>query len=130
MVSGLDFQIQTFKPHRIVCHSLANILWFAYVNSGKMKYNLEKLMLVSPVSPTCNIQEISTFFPYEVPLNLKSDISIMASSDNDEFITVDELYQLSNILEIGLKIIKDAGHINTKSGYGELSCAYDWITTS
>jgi predicted alpha/beta hydrolase family esterase len=126
---ALDFQMQTFKPHRVVCHSLANILWFTYVNSGKMKYNLEKLMLVSPVSPTCTIREISTFFPYSVPLDLKSNITIMASSDNDEFMTIDELYNLSNILKISLKILEGAGHINTKSGFGELPCAYDWITS-
>ena len=125
---SLEFQMQTFKPHRVVCHSLANILWFFYVNSGKMNYTLEKLMLVSPVSPTCKIEELKTFFPYEVPNDLKSDISIMASSDNDPYITIDEVYQLSNLLGVGLKILEGAGHINTESGYGELSCAYDWIT--
>jgi len=30
-------------------------------------------------------------------------------------------------LNIGLKILDNAGHINEKSGYGELSCAVDWI---
>ena len=125
---ALDFQIQTFKPEIVVCHSLANILWFHYINAGKMKYNLEKLMLVSPVSPSCKIEELKTFFPYAVPNDLKSDISIMASSDNDPYITIDEVYQLSNLLGIGTKILEGAGHINTDSGYGKLSCAYDWIT--
>jgi len=125
----LDFQIQTFKPEIIICHSLANILWFHYVNQNKMTYELEKLMLVSPVSPLCKIEELKSFFPYQVPNDLKAKNKIMASSDNDPYITIDELYELSNHLSIGLKIIEGAGHINTESGYGKLSCAYDWISS-
>lgn len=128
-MSVLDYQINSFKPHIVVCHSLANILWFHYVNNNKMAYQLEKLMLVSPVSINCKIQELKTFFPYKVPDYLKSNLSIMASSNNDPYISVDELYQLSNMLNIGLKILDGAGHINTQSGYGKLSCAYDWIVS-
>ncbi len=123
----LDFHIQTFIPDIIVCHSLANILWFHYVNEGKMKYELDKLMLVSPVSPLCKIKEISSFFPYSVPTNLKTKNKIMASSDNDPYINIQELHELSNKLAIGLKILEGAGHINEQSGYGNLSCAYDWL---
>ncbi len=126
---ALDFEINTFKPEIIVCHSLANILWFHYVNQKKMNYNLEKLMLVSPVSINCKIPELESFFPYKLPIDLKSDLSIMASSDNDPYISVDELYEISNKLGIGLKILENAGHINTESGYGKLSCAYDWIVS-
>jgi predicted alpha/beta hydrolase family esterase len=126
-IQSLDNIMQTFKPDIIVCHSLANILWFHYLNMGKMKYTLKKLMLVSPVSPRCAIKEISTFFPYTVPLDLKASNKIMASSDNDPYITIDELYELSNKLEIGLKILENGKHINEKSGYGRLDCAYDWI---
>jgi hypothetical protein len=123
----LDFEINTFKPEIIVCHSLANILWFHYINNNKMRYNLEKLMLVSPVSKSCKIPELSSFFPYELPKDLKSNLSIMASSDNDPYITIDELYSMSNELSIGLKVLENAGHINEASGYGKLDCAYDWV---
>ena len=126
---ALDFEINTFRPEIIICHSLANILWFHYVNMGKMRYNLEKLMLVSPVSMTCKIPELKSFFPYTLPSELKTDLPIMASSDNDPYISIDELYAMSNKLVIGLKILENVGHINTESGYGKLSCAYDWITS-
>ena len=126
-IEFLDEQIKTFKPQIIVCHSLANILWFHYLNQNKMTYNLEKLMLVSPVSPACKIEEINTFFPYEVPIDLKADLKIMACGDNDPYITIDEVYRLSNLLSIGLKVLENAGHINEESGYGKLSCAYDWV---
>ena len=126
---AIDFEINTFKPEIIICHSLANILWFHYVNQNKMHYNLEKLMLVSPVSVDCKIPELSSFFPYELPNDLKSNLSIMASSDNDPYISIDELYDMSNKLAIGLKVLENAGHINTDSGYGKLDCAYDWIVS-
>ena len=122
----LDYEIKNFKPNIIICHSLANILWFHYVNNYQVN-NIEKLMLVSPVSPNCKIEEIKTFFPYDVPKDLKANTKIMASSDNDPYISIDELYELSNILNIGLKILEGAKHINVDSGYGKLSCAYDWI---
>jgi len=125
----IDFEINTFKPEIIICHSLANILWFHYVNQNKMHYNLEKLMLVSPVSIDCKIPELSSFFPYNIPNDLKSNLSIMASSDNDPYISIDELYDMSNKLAIGLKVLENAGHINTDSGYGKLDCAYDWIVS-
>jgi predicted alpha/beta hydrolase family esterase len=84
-------------------------------------------MLVSPVSPTCEIEELKTFFPYPLPKDLRAKTSIMASGDNDKYISLDELYQLSNILAIGLKVIENGGHLNVESGYGKLDCAYDWI---
>jgi len=126
---ALDFEINTFRPEIIICHSLANILWFHYVNMKKMRYSLEKLMLVSPVGKNCKIEELKSFFSYTLPSDLKSNLSIMASSDNDPYISVDELYAMSNTLEIGLKVLENAGHINTQSGYGKLNCAYDWIVS-
>jgi len=124
---ALDFEINTFRPEIIVCHSLANILWFHYVNKNKMRYKLDKLMLVSPVSANCEIEELKSFFPYSLPDDLKSNLSIMASSDNDPYISIDELYSISNKLAIGLKVLENAGHINTESGYGKLDCSYDWV---
>jgi predicted alpha/beta hydrolase family esterase len=122
----LDNEIKHFNPDIIVCHSLANILWFHYTAMFTIQ-PLEKLMLVSPVSPNCEIEELKTFFPYPIPNDLQAKEKIMAAGDNDPYISLEELYHLSNILEIGLKVIEDGGHLNIDSGYGKLSCAYDWI---
>jgi len=122
----LDDEIKHFNPDIVVCHSLANILWFHYVNNYEVN-QIEKLMLVSPVSPTCIIKEIDTFFPYQVPQDLKANEMIMASSDNDPYMNIDEVYLLKDILQISLKVLENAGHINEKSGYGELKCAYEWV---
>jgi predicted alpha/beta hydrolase family esterase len=125
----LDKQMKEFDPDIVVCHSLANVLWFHYTSNYEIK-ELDKLMLVSPVAPLCKIEELQTFFPYPIPQDLRAKSKIMASGDNDPYITIDELYALSNILGIGLKVLEDAGHINTDSGFGKLDCAFDWINRS
>ncbi|HFU76010.1 MAG TPA: serine hydrolase family protein [Arcobacter sp.] len=122
----LDNEMKHFKPDIVVCHSLANILWFHYTSNYKVQ-ELEKLMLVSPVSPLCEIEELKTFFPYPIPQDLRAREKIMAAGDNDPYITLDELYYLSNLLQIGLKVMENGGHLNVESGYGKLDCAFDWI---
>ncbi|MEA3553163.1 MAG: alpha/beta hydrolase [Campylobacterota bacterium] len=127
--SWLDFlkkEFDHFKPDIVVCHSLANMLWFHFVNKFKIE-TIEKLMLVSPVSQSCEIQELKTFFPYPVVDDLKAKEIIMVGSTNDPYMSQDEIMDLQSELNIGLKILDDAGHINEDSGYGELSCAVDWI---
>jgi predicted alpha/beta hydrolase family esterase len=41
--------------------------------------------------------------------------------------TLDEANSLKNSLGIEMKILEDAGHINTDSGYGEWPWAKDWV---
>ena len=118
--------LQEFKPNIVVCHSLANHLWFHLVEYEKVDI-VDKLMLVSPVSNSCNISELSSFIPYPLPSDLRAKEVIMASSDNDPYIEVEELISMQSKLNIGLKILPNAGHINAKSGYGELACALEWI---
>ena len=122
----LKKEFDHFKPDIVVCHSLANILWFHFVQKFNIN-EIEKLMLVSPVRQNCIIKEIQTFFPYPIVDDLKAKEIIMVGSTNDKYMSVDEIMDLQNKLNIGLKILENAGHINTDSGYGELSCAIDWI---
>jgi uncharacterized protein len=122
----LEKEFNHFKPDIVLCHSLANILWFHFVNKFNIK-PIEKLMLVAPVRQDCKIQELKTFFPYPIVEDLKAKEIIMVSSTNDQYLSVDEAINLQSQLNIGLKILDDAGHINANSGYGELSCAIDWI---
>ena len=125
----LDFlkqEMKYFKPDIVICHSVANILWFHYVKKYRVT-TIEKLMLVAPVSQKCNLKEIETFFPYPICEDLKAKEIIMVSSTNDPYMTIDEVITLQTELNIGLKILDNAGHINTDSGFGELHCAIDWI---
>ena len=122
----LKEEFDKFKPDIVACHSLANILWFHFVEKYEIK-EIEKLMLVAPVRQTCDIEELKSFFPYPIPSDLKAKDIIMVGSTNDIYLNVNEAIELQSELNIGLKILEDAGHINADSGYGPLSCAVDWI---
>lgn len=121
----LKKEIEHFKPEIVVCHSLANILWFHVCD--ELDIQLDKLMLVAPVSKTCDVEEIKEFFPYNAPKDLKAKEVIMAASTNDPYMSLEEAVQLQQELNIGMKIMEDAGHINAQSGFGRLDCALDWI---
>ena len=123
----LEQEFNHFQPNIVVCHSAANMLWFHFVNRYNIK-QVEKLMLVAPVSQNCELKEIESFFPYPINEDLKAKEIIMVGSTNDPYMSSDEAINLQSKLNIGLKILEDAGHINADSGYGELSCAIDWIT--
>ena len=122
----LNKEFNHFKPDIVVCHSLANILWFHFVQKFDIT-PIEKLMLVSPVSNDSTIKELKTFLPYPILNDLKAKEIIMVGSTNDPYMTKSEIMQLQSQLNIGLKILDDAGHINADSGYGNLQCATDWI---
>jgi predicted alpha/beta hydrolase family esterase len=126
----LDFiykEINHFDPDIVVCHSLANVVWFHLVQKYNIK-QLDKLMLVAPVRNNLDIPEIKSFFPYSYPNDLRAKEQIMVCSNNDIYIDVAEAIELSSKLNISLKILEDAGHINASSGFGELPCAIEWIT--
>ncbi len=120
----LKKEIEHFKPTVVVCHSLANLLWFHTCEELDIK--LDKLMLVAPVRDKV-LEAAPTFFPYPLSEDLKSEEIIMATSTNDPYITVEEAIRLSSKIKVGMKILEDAGHINADSGYGKLDCALEWI---
>lgn len=117
-------EIEHFKPTIVVCHSLANILWFHLCS--ELDINLDKLMLVAPVRNQ-ELEDAKTFFPYPIVKNLKAKEIIMAASTNDPYMNVEEAIRLQSKLAVGMKLLEDAGHINASSGFGKLDCALDWI---
>ena len=121
----LKKEIIEFKPNIVVCHSLGNVLWFH--SCDELDIKLDKLMLVAPVSMNRVVEAAASFYPYPVPKDLKSNEIIMAASTNDPFMSVEEAIRLQSKLNIGMKIMEDAGHINVASGFGKLDCALDWI---
>lgn len=122
--SFLKKELEHFKPTIIVCHSLANLLWFH--SCDDLDISLDKLMLVAPVRDKV-LDDAPSFFPYPIPKDLKSKEIIIASSTNDPYMSVEEAIRLCSKLKVGMKILEDAGHINAASGYGKLDCALDWI---
>lgn len=116
----LQKEMRSFKPDIVICHSLANTLWFHLVNEIK---KVKKLYLVAPPSFTCNIKEIKEFFPLEIPTITNAQESLLICSTNDPYMNINEAKTLQKTLKIEMKILPNAGHINASSGYGE----WPWI---
>ncbi|RXJ80892.1 alpha/beta hydrolase [Arcobacter sp. F2176] len=121
----LKKEIKHFKPDIVVCHSLANVLWFH--TCSELDISLDKLMLVAPVSRNRIVKEAQSFYPYPIVKDLKAKEIIMAASTNDPYMEIEEAIKLQTELNVGMKIMENAGHINAASGFGKLDCALDWI---
>ncbi|ABB43425.1 Protein of unknown function DUF1234 [Sulfurimonas denitrificans DSM 1251] len=114
----LELEMQRFHPDTVLCHSLANILWFHLCNKQKMQ-EVEKLFLVAPPSLSCKIEELESFFPCEVPKKLYAKKTLLITSTDDPYLRQDEAQELQIALHVDMKVLQNAGHINTNSGYGE-----------
>jgi len=109
--------LKEFKPDTVVCHSLANTLWF-WLCQEEME-TIQRLFMVSP--PSLNTEEkiIKTFFPCPMPKRLYAKEVQMIVSDNDPYTTVDEAENMAKEYDIPFTVIHNAGHINAQSGYGK-----------
>lgn len=118
LISHLD----DFKPDIIICHSLANTLWFHLCNTNAVQ-KVKKLYLVAPPSIKCDIAELESFFPLEMPKNPHSHETLLVTSTDDPYMSIDEAKELQESLGVEMKVLQNAGHINADSGYGE----WPWI---
>lgn len=117
-LNELKKELEEFRPTVVVCHSIANILWFHLCNEST-DIELEKLFLVAPPSLRCDIKELSTFYPCNIPAKLYAKQSLLITSANDPYISLNEALNLQKELNIDIKVIEDGGHINVSSGFGE-----------
>jgi predicted alpha/beta hydrolase family esterase len=109
--------LEEFKPDTVVCHSLANTLWF-WLCQEKIP-QMKRLFMVSPPSLSTKEATIKTFFPCLLPEKLYADEVQMIVSDNDPYIRLEEARSMAKQYHIPLTVLKDAGHINADSGYGK-----------
>lgn len=116
----LKTSLDTFKPDIVICHSLANTLWFHLIDEI---HTVDKLYLVAPPSFVCEIEEIKEFFPLDIPTNTSAKETILVTSTNDPYMNVQEAKELQKSLKVPMNMIENAGHINADSGYGE----WPWI---
>ena len=117
--------LEEFKPNTVVCHSLANTLWFWLCQEEIPQ--VKRLFMVSPPSLTTEENTIKTFFPCTMPKKLYADTIQMIVSDNDPYIKVKEAQIMAKHYDIPLTVIKDAGHINADSGYGKWELIEDLV---
>jgi len=124
-VKQLKTLLEEFKPDTVVCHSLANTLWFWLCQEEIPQ--IKRLFMVSPPSLTTEVDTIKTFFPCTMPEKLYADKVQMIVSDNDPYIEVAEAEEIAKYYDIPLTTIKDAGHINADSGYGKWKFIEDLV---
>ncbi|WP_415397145.1 RBBP9/YdeN family alpha/beta hydrolase [Sulfurimonas sp. CS5] len=110
-------ELNNFNPTIIICHSLANILWFHLCNEENIA-EVEKLFLVSPPSLNSQIDELKNFFPVAAPKKLYAKEVLLVCSTNDPYMELDEAKSLKKELNVKMEILENAGHINADSGFG------------
>lgn len=110
--------LKEFKPDTVVCHSLANTLWFWLCQENGMQ-NVERLFMVSPPSLHTQEKTIQTFFPCAIPRNIYAKEIHMIVSDNDPWVKIDEAKEIASYFDAKFTVIENAGHINADSGYGK-----------
>jgi len=111
--------LEEFKPTTVVCHSLANTLWFWLCQEEMIE--VERLIMVSPPSLSTTEATIKTFFPCAIPQNIYAKEIELIVSDSDPWINLDEAKEMADSVGAKYQVIKDAGHINADSGYGKWS---------
>jgi len=116
--------INAFKPDTVICHSLANTLWFHLCHTDMIE--IKNLLLVAPPRDLSNFDELKSFFPVTLPETLKAQNCLMVTSDNDPYLSSSEAKELQKSLRIEHIELKGAGHINSGSGYGEWQWVLDW----
>ncbi|WP_292656533.1 alpha/beta hydrolase [Nitratifractor sp.] len=114
--------LEDFRPDTVVCHSLANTLWF-HLAERKELTPVKRLFLVAMPSLQTELETISSFYPCPLPESLYAEEVQLIVSDNDPYITVEEAERIVAHYQIPLTVLPDAGHINAESGYGE----WPWI---
>ncbi len=120
-------ELDEFKPDIVICHSVANILWFHICNDVKIS-TIERLYLVVPPSLECDIPELSSFYPCDIPTDLLAKEVLLITSTNDPYMTQIEAEQLQKSLDVKMKVLKDAGHINADSGFGPWPWIFEEVT--
>ncbi len=110
--------LKAFKPDTVVCHSLANTLWF-HLAAEEALVPVKRLFMVSPPSRTTVIEGLDDFYPASLPEKLYSQETHLIVSDNDPYIPLQEARETAAHFDIPLTILENAGHINADSGYGK-----------
>ena len=109
--------LEEFKPDTVVCHSLANTLWFWLCQEDIT--TVERLFMVSPPSLNTTEPTIKTFFPCEIPSDIHAKEVNLIVSDNDPWIELDEAESMAKSIGATYRVIENGGHINADSGFGK-----------
>ena len=118
--------LDEFQPDVVICHSLANTVWFHLCNEGEIQ-SVKRLLLVAPPRLDLELATIATFFPVSPPKNLFAQEVMLVTSDNDPYMTPSEAHTLQKDLDVKMKVLHNAGHINEDGGFGEWPWVLEWL---
>ena len=118
--------LKSFKPDVVICHSLANILWFHLCEEGDID-EVKRLLLVSIPRLDLDLDTLKSFFPVAVPQKLYAKEAMLVSSTNDPYLTLTEAKALEQALDIPMLVIEKGGHLNSESGYGAWPWVLSWV---
>ena len=117
-IKQVKILLEEFKPDTVVCHSLANNLWFWLCEEDDM-VEINRLFMVSVPSLRTKEQTIKAFFPCPLPDNIYAKEVQVIVSDNDPWVQLDEAKEMASHFAVSITILENAGHINEDSGYGK-----------
>lgn len=115
-----------FRPDVVICHSMANSLWFHLCEEGEIE-EVKRLLMVAPPRNDLDLDTIKTFFPAPVPKHLFAKEVMLVTSTNDPYLNQEEAVVLQQALEVPMKVIQDGGHLNADSNYGPWPWALEWV---
>ncbi len=124
-IEALDNIITSCKPSIIICHSLANILLFHYLEASP-ELHFDKILLVAPPSSDAGNSEIASFFPFPTP-NINAKQKLLVASTNDKYASSVDAITIAMNTGSEVHMVENGGHINTESGFGKWDFAFDWI---
>ena len=113
---------QQLQPDIVITHSMGNTLWFHLCQENFVEM-VKHLVLVAPPRDLSDYDDVESFFPAPMPSHLCAEETLMVCSDDDPYMELEASKELSKLLECKLKVLKNAGHINSDSGYG----AWPWM---
>lgn len=117
-----------FAPDAVVCHSLANLLWFHYL-ARYPQTRVAAQLLVAPPALQRPLAAAPDFFPVSCPpLAIHAARSAMVLSTDDPYLPPDEARILAGQIDIPVIWIEHGGHINTAAGFGAWPLAKSWVT--
>ena len=118
-VNELDAAIAAAEgPPILVAHSLACMLVAHWAQSGsKLKVAAAMLVAPSDVEAPSYPVDVNGFAP--IPLAPLGFPSVVVASTSDEYVSVERARQFADAWGSEFKLIRNAGHINGASGYGE-----------
>ena len=114
------------KPDIVICHSLANVLWWHLCNA-KQALHVKRLLLVAPPRDLSEYKEIAEFFPVTLPHTLYAEEAMLVTSDDDPYLNKAEGLRFARALGVKHVAFQNMGHINATSGFGAWPWVLEWV---